>query len=82
MEDLTELEQVEEPEAYPVDDSLLFCYGQESEHTKLIKGPNIREMPVKGPLDADIRARVVPLRSSETETISSVPLSVSRRAFT
>ena len=71
MEDLTELEQVVEPEAYPVDDSLLFCYGQESEHTELIKGPNIREMPVKGPLDADIRARVV-LKAGDNITTDDI----------
>ena len=71
MEDLMELEQVVEPEAYPVDDSLLFCYGQESEHTELIKGPNIREMPVKGPLDADIRARVV-LKAGDNITTDDI----------
>lgn len=83
MDDLAALEQVREPEHYPVDDSLLFRYdrlgvrperpAQEppSEHPPLIKGPNIREMPVKKPLDKQITARVV-LKAGDNITTDDI----------
>ena len=71
MDDLAALEQVREPEHYPVDDSLLFRYDRLGERPPLIKGPNIREMPVKKPLEKQITARVV-LKAGDNITTDDI----------
>ncbi len=73
MENPGDLDMVQEPERYPVDDSLLLRYDRGPEDTELIKGPNIREMPVKGPLDQRIAARVVLKAGDNITTDDIVP---------
>ncbi len=73
MENPGDLDLVQEPERYPVDDSLLLRYDRGPEDTELIKGPNIREMPVKGPLDQRIAARVALKAGDNITTDDIVP---------
>ena len=56
--DVSLLDAVREPESYAIDDSMLLHYEKKPEPVALVHGPNIRPIPVKGPLDAMIRGRV------------------------
>lgn len=65
MENVEVLDQIQEPEHYLVDDSLLYRYDKDSDCDSksrdcrpLIKGPNIKVMPVKGPLDDEMKLKV------------------------
>ncbi len=50
---------VEEPQSYPHNDSLLLRPSNVGTDIKVIKGPNIREVPLKSPLADTIHAEVL-----------------------
>jgi len=49
--------EFEEPRAYHVNDNMLVA--PDSEVVSVIKGPNIKDVPIKGPLDEEIEAVVL-----------------------
>lgn len=59
--DATLLENIREPEMYMVDDSSILkpLAREERENVEIIKGPNISELPMRGPVRENIDAGVV-----------------------
>jgi aconitate hydratase len=55
---LEELKGLREPERFMINDNLLIPPRKEGK-TEIIKGPNIKEVPVKGPLSDNIDAEVL-----------------------
>jgi aconitate hydratase len=53
-----EVEEVEEPSSIAVNDNMLVPPPARGEDVAIIKGPNIREVPVKAPLGGSIEAEV------------------------
>jgi aconitate hydratase len=53
------VEEFPEPEAYPVNDNMLVAPLQDTSGIEVIKGPNIKEVPVKAPLAGAIEAEVL-----------------------
>lgn len=51
------LEDIPEPEVFPVNDNMII--PPKDEKVEIIKGPNIKEVPVKEPLEDQIRAEVL-----------------------
>lgn len=56
--DVSELDQVKEPEHYPVDDAMLLRYDRGPTGEPLRYSSNIRPMPVKSPLAQDLNGAV------------------------
>ncbi|MGB9822017.1 aconitate hydratase [Thermodesulfovibrio sp.] len=52
------LEEVNEPEVFSVNDNMLIT-PKKDRNIKIIKGPNIKEVPVKEPLEETIQAEVL-----------------------
>lgn len=52
------LDPVEEPSCYPANNNLLIP-PKENAEIKIIKGPNIKEVPVKGPLPEHVEAEIL-----------------------
>jgi aconitate hydratase len=50
---------VSEPDSFLINDNLLIPPKADAAGVVIIKGPNIREVPVKAPLSADIKAEVL-----------------------
>ncbi|ONI41882.1 aconitate hydratase [Candidatus Epulonipiscium fishelsonii] len=46
MEDISILSDVKEPEAYPIDDSMMIVPLEDSSKIEIIRGPNIKPLPV------------------------------------
>jgi aconitate hydratase len=53
------VEEFPEPEAYPVNDNMLVAPLKDTSGIEVIKGPNIKEVPVKAPLAGAIEAEVL-----------------------
>jgi aconitate hydratase len=53
------VEDFPEPEAYPVNDNMLLPPLEDTSGVEVLKGPNIKEVPVKGPLAGAIEAEVL-----------------------
>lgn len=53
------VEALPEPEAYPVNDNMLIPPLEDTSGVEVVKGPNIKEVPVKGPLAGAIEAEVL-----------------------
>ncbi|MEW6002922.1 MAG: aconitate hydratase [Nitrospirota bacterium] len=53
------VETPEEPSSYYINDNMLIRPREDSREVKIIKGPNIKEVPVKEPLDDRIEAEVL-----------------------
>ncbi|MDI6890055.1 MAG: aconitate hydratase [Thermodesulfovibrionales bacterium] len=49
----------DEPESYPVNDNMLIAPKEDAKNIKVIKGPNIKEVPFKGLLPEKIEAEVL-----------------------
>jgi len=54
-----DIEMFEEPETYPIDNNLLIPPVEDSSGIEIIKGPNIKEVPVKEAIKDDIEAEVL-----------------------
>jgi aconitate hydratase len=52
------VEEFEEPSSYRINDSMLIPPKEDTSKIKVIKGPNIKEVPVKSPLGDSIEAEV------------------------
>ncbi len=57
--DLGELPEIEMPETAIVDDSMILPPAEDPESVEIIRGPNIKPVPLKEPLAETIRARVL-----------------------
>jgi aconitate hydratase len=66
------LKRYKEPSSYLINDNLLIPPKSESK-IKIIKGPNIKEVPVKGPLDERIEAEVLIKLSDNITTDDIMP---------
>ena len=53
------VDEVKEPEKFIINDNLIIPPKPDAEDVKIIKGPNIKEVPVKEPLKKDIEAEVL-----------------------
>jgi len=53
------VEEVEEPSSHLVNDNMIIPPKEDTEEIKVIKGPNIKEVPLKGPLPERIDAEVL-----------------------
>ncbi len=54
-----DIELFEEPSAYPINNNLLIAPVDDNDDIEIIKGPNIKEVPVKEPTKEEIRAEVL-----------------------
>jgi aconitate hydratase len=50
---------VSEPDSFLINDNLLIPPKADTSNVVIVKGPNIKEVPVKGPLSSDIKAEVL-----------------------
>lgn len=50
---------VSEPDSFLINDNLLIPPKADTSNVVIVKGPNIKEVPVKAPLSADIKAEVL-----------------------
>ncbi len=73
--DVSLLEKIKEPEFYIVDDSMFIAPDDVAEpHTvEIVKGPNISELPMRGPLDAEIKAGVIIKLGDNVTTDDIIP---------
>jgi aconitate hydratase len=53
------VEESEEPSSFLINDNMLVPPAEEGEEVAIIKGPNIKDVPVKDPLSASIEAEVI-----------------------
>ncbi|HAK89844.1 MAG TPA: aconitate hydratase [Nitrospiraceae bacterium] len=53
------VDEVKEPEKFIINDNLIIPPKPDAKDVKIIKGPNIKEVPVKEPLKKDIEAEVL-----------------------
>ncbi|MDA8326524.1 MAG: aconitate hydratase [Nitrospiraceae bacterium] len=51
-----DIKRVKEPASYPVDDNLLIPPREAGVEVEIKKGPNIKEVPLKGPVEDEIHA--------------------------
>jgi len=51
--------KIQIPEKYIIDDSMIIPPSQESEKVRVERGPNIKPLPAKGPLEESLRAQVI-----------------------
>ena len=52
------LQDIREPERYDTDDSLILCHPEPDRDVKIVRGPNIREIPLGDPLPDSLTATV------------------------
>jgi len=58
MEDVSVLGEIREPDVYPIDDSLLLPPLEDTSGVEIIRGPNIKPLPINTPLAQAICAPV------------------------
>jgi aconitate hydratase len=58
MDDVSVLADVKEPETYPVDDSLFLKPAPADNDVQIIRGPNIKPLPVADPPENELSAQV------------------------
>jgi aconitate hydratase len=59
LESKIKLDEIAEPESYLINDNRLIAPVAETKNVEVIKGPNIKEVPVKEPLEDEISCRVL-----------------------
>lgn len=69
------LSQVKEPTNYIIDDNMIIPPAPEGEDVDIIRGPNIKPMPVNEPLPESIRAHVSAYRPDNITTDDITPAS-------
>lgn len=67
------LENIEEPKKYIVDDNMIIEPMENCEKVEIIRGPNIKPMPIKEPLEELLQARVVAKRGDNITTDDIIP---------
>ncbi|MDP2166813.1 MAG: aconitate hydratase [Thermodesulfovibrionales bacterium] len=65
------VEELEEPEKYLINDNMLIPPMADTSGVEVVKGPNIKEAPVKAPLSGDIEAEVL-LRLGDNITTDDI----------
>ena len=58
MEDVSVLDDVQEPESYPVNDHLLLPPAEDGSKIEIVRGPNIKPLPINTPLAENLSAQV------------------------
>jgi len=58
MDDVTVLATVYEPDSYPINDSLFLAPAQDGSKVEIVRGPNIRPLPVADPPEKNLAAKV------------------------
>ena len=58
MDDVTILAQVTEPDSYPINDSLLLPPAKDGSKVEIVRGPNIKPLPVADPPTDNLSAKV------------------------
>lgn len=53
------IDKIEEPEKFFVNDNLIIPPKKAAKNIKVIKGPNIKEVPIKDPLQNEVKAEVL-----------------------
>ncbi|MCK9565194.1 MAG: aconitate hydratase [Methanothrix sp.] len=53
------IDELREPEQFPVNDNMLIAPKADTKGLKIVKGPNIKEVPVKEPFRGNIEAEVL-----------------------
>jgi aconitate hydratase len=54
-----DIEEFEEPSSFLINDNMLASPSERGEDVRIIKGPNIKEVPVKDPLSESMEAEVI-----------------------
>lgn len=58
MEDVSVLGDVKEPETYPINDNLFLLPPEDGKDVPIVRGPNIKPLPVADPPEETLEARV------------------------
>ena len=58
MDDVTVLATVYEPDSYPINDSLFLAPAQDGSKVEIVRGPNIRPLPIADPPEKNLAAKV------------------------
>ena len=58
MDDVTVLATVHEPDSYPINDSLFLAPAQDGSKVEIVRGPNIRPLPIADPPEKNLAAKV------------------------
>ena len=94
MDNVAELGEIREPDAYPVDDNLLIKPLENTDDVEIIRGPNIKPLPVNTPpantIDAPVTLKagdnvstddITPANAQFSSMRSNIPL-IAEYAFT
>lgn len=71
--DASILESVGEPEEYIIDDNMIIKPAEAFENVEIIRGPNIKPMPINDPMEELLAARVVAKRGDNITTDDIIP---------
>ena len=58
MDEVAVLSTVHEPDSYPINDSLFLAPAEDGSKVEIVRGPNIRPLPVADPPEDDLTAKV------------------------
>lgn len=67
------LENIESPQEYIVDDRMIIKPTETNEEVQIIRGPNIKPMPINDPMEDTIAAKVVAKRGDNITTDDIIP---------
>lgn len=67
------LKEIKEPEKFIINDNLIISPKSDTNDVKIIKGPNIKEVPVKEPVKSDIEAEVLLKLGNNITTDDIIP---------
>ena len=67
------LEEIKEPERFIINDNLIIPPKADTKDIRIVKGPNIKDVPVKGVLKKDIKAEVLLKLGSNITTDDIMP---------
>ena len=72
-DELIKVKRSKEPESYPVNDNMLISPSPEGVDTGIKKGPNIKAVPLKGPIEGEMDIRVLLVAGDNITTDDIMP---------
>lgn len=71
--DMSVLEGIREPHDFIIDDTLLLAPPEDGSKVEIIRGPNIKPMPINDPMPQTLQAKVVAVRGDNITTDDITP---------
>lgn len=71
--DVSVLENIKEPEEFIIDDTMILKPSEDGTAVEIIRGPNIKPIPINDPMEETIKARVSAVRGDNITTDDITP---------